>query len=87
VARLRGNAAVRAAVTVLQQVPASLRSKVRTVRAPAADAVEFDLRGRITVLWGGTDRPRAKAAELAALMRRHASGYDVSDPGAVATIG
>jgi cell division protein FtsQ len=87
VARLRGNAAVRAAVTVLQQVPASLRSKIKSVRAPAANAVELDLRGRITVLWGGTDRPGAKAAELAALMRRHASGYDVSDPGAAATSG
>jgi cell division protein FtsQ len=85
--RLRGDAAVRAAVTVLQQVPASLRRRIRSVRAPAPDQVTLHLRGRITVLWGGTDRPAAKAAELAALTRTHASVYDVSDPGTAATSG
>ncbi len=56
-ARLRGDAAIRAAVTVLRQLPVSLRRRIRAVRAPAADAVTLELRGRIVVLWGGTDRP------------------------------
>jgi cell division protein FtsQ len=86
-AGLRGDAAVRAAVTVLRQVPASLRRRIRAVRAPAADAVTLDLRGRIVVLWGGTDRSAAKAAELAALMRSHATNYDVSDPDTAVTSG
>ncbi len=86
-ARLRGDPAVRAAVTVLRQVPASLRRRIRAVRAPAADAVTLELRGRIVVLWGGTDRPAAKAAELAALMRSHAVNYDVSDPDTAVTSG
>jgi cell division protein FtsQ len=86
-ARLRGDAAIRAAVTVLRQLPASLRHRIRAVRAPAADAVTLELRGRIVVLWGGTDRPAAKAAELAALMRRHVTHYDVSDPDTAVTSG
>jgi hypothetical protein len=32
------------------------------------------------VLWGGTDRAAAKAAELEILMRTNASSYDLSDP-------
>jgi cell division protein FtsQ len=82
---LRGSAGVRAAVTVLQDVPASLRRRIQAVQAPAADAVVLDLRGGVRILWGGTDRPAAKAAELTALMRGHASYYDVSDPGTAAT--
>jgi cell division protein FtsQ len=84
-AALRGNRAVRAAVTVLQQLPASLRRRVETVRAPTAEAVTLDLRGRITILWGGTGRSAAKAREVIALMRTHASRYDVSDPGTAVT--
>lgn len=84
---LRGSAGVRAAVTVLQDLPASLRRRTLAVRAPAANAVILDLRGGIRILWGGTDRPAAKAAELTALMRTHASYYDVSDPRTAATGG
>lgn len=84
---LRGSAGVRAAVTVLQDLPASLRRRILAVRAAAANAVILDLHGGIRILWGGTDRPAAKAAELAALMRTHASYYDVSDPRTAATGG
>jgi cell division protein FtsQ len=84
-ASLRGSAGVRAAVTVLQHVPASLRRRIQAVQAPAANAVVLDLRGGVRILWGGTDRPAAKAAELTALMRSHASYYDVSDPKTAAT--
>jgi hypothetical protein len=58
---------------------------VRAVAAPSPAAVTLDLRGGITVAWGGTDRPTAKAAELAILMRTKATYYDLSDPGAAVT--
>jgi cell division protein FtsQ len=82
---LRGSPAVLAAVTVLQQLPARIRGLVRGLAAPSASAVTLDLRGRITVVWGGTDRPAAKAAELAILMRTKATYYDLSDPGTAVT--
>jgi cell division protein FtsQ len=86
-AALRGSPAIAAAVTVLRQLPPQLSRLVRAVAAPSASAVTLDLRGRVTVLWGGTDRPAAKAAELAILMRSKASFYDLSDPSAAVTGG
>src|SRR5215831_5864044 len=53
---LRGNPAVGAAVTVLRQLPPSIRRLVRAVAAPSPGAVTLNLRGGITVLWGGTGR-------------------------------
>jgi cell division protein FtsQ len=87
VTALRGSAAVRAAVAVLHQIPATLRRRLVSVQAPAADAVEVILRGRITIVWGSPGRSAAKARELAALMRTDASYYDVSDPGTAVTRG
>jgi cell division protein FtsQ len=80
-ASLRGSPAIGAAVTVLHQLPPSVRRLVRAVAAPSANAVTLDLGEGVTVVWGGTDRPAAKAAELAILMRTKASFYDLSDPG------
>jgi cell division protein FtsQ len=86
-ASLRGNPAILAAVTVLGQLPARIRALVRTVAAPSASTVTLGLRGRITVLWGGTDRASAKAAELTILLRSRAAYYDLSDPGTAVTGG
>jgi cell division protein FtsQ len=86
-ASLRGSPAVMAAVTVLQQLPEPIRALVRAVAARSAATVTLDLRGGITVLWGGTDRPGPKAAELAILMRTRAVYYDLSDPGTAVTGG
>ena len=86
-AALRGSPAVQAVVTVLRQLPPQLRRLVRAVAAPSANAVTLDLRNKITVLWGGTDRPAAKATELAILMRTGASFYNLSDPGTAVTGG
>jgi cell division protein FtsQ len=86
-AALRGSPAIQAAVTVLRQLPPQLRSLVRGVAAPSANAVTLDLRHGVTVLWGGTDRPAAKAAELTILMRTKASFYNLSDPGTAVTGG
>jgi hypothetical protein len=86
-ASLRGSPAVVAAVTVLQQLPEPIRALVRAVAARSAATVMLDLRGGITVLWGGTDRPAPKAAELAILMRTRAVYYDLSDAGTAVTGG
>jgi cell division protein FtsQ len=84
---LRGSAAVRAAIQVLQELPAPVRPEVRTVTAPSAGSVDLRLRGGITVRWGGTGRAAAKAAELIILLRTHATIVDVSDPGTAVTQG
>lgn len=84
---LRGDPAIRAAVSVLRELPARLRQQVRSVAAPAADAVTLRLAGGTTVRWGGTGQPGLKAAELRVLMRAHASYYDVSDPSTAVTAG
>jgi cell division protein FtsQ len=77
---LRGDPAVQAAVTVLHELPPQIRRQVRAVAAPSPDAVTLELRRGVTVLWGGTDRAAAKAAELVILMRTKASSYNLSDP-------
>jgi cell division protein FtsQ len=86
-ASLRGSPAIAAAVTVLRQLPPAIRARVQAVAAPSADAVTLDLRRGITVLWGGTDRPAAKAAELTILMRTNASFYNVASPDTAVTGG
>jgi cell division protein FtsQ len=87
VASLRGSRAVLAAVTVLGQLPPQVRGLVTTVTAASPEAVTLHLRGGITVVWGGTGRPAAKAAELSILMHSGASFYDLSDPATVVTGG
>jgi cell division protein FtsQ len=86
-ASLRGSPAIQAAVTVLRQLPPSIRPLVRAVAAPSADTVTLDLKRGITVLWGGSDRPAAKAAELKILMRTNASFYNVANPDTAVTGG
>jgi cell division protein FtsQ len=86
-ASLRGDPAIRAAVTVLTQVPPQVRRLVRSVAAPSPDEVTLNLRKGVKVVWGDTSRPAAKAAELAILMRTRANTYDVSDPDTAVTGG
>jgi cell division protein FtsQ len=86
-ASLRGSPAIQAAVTVLRQLPPSVRRLVRAVAAPSADAVTLDLQHGVTVLWGGTGATAAKAAELAILMRTKASFYSVANPDTAVTGG
>jgi cell division protein FtsQ len=80
VAALRGSPAVYAAAAVLRELPASLTGQVADVTAPNASDVTLTLADGITIVWGGTDRPAAKAKELGVLMRTHARSYDVSAP-------
>jgi cell division protein FtsQ len=85
VASLRGDPGLAAAAAVLGELPAWLRHTVDSVTAPGPDQVTLRLPGGITVLWGGTDRAGAKAAELTVLMRAHVHYYDVSAQGTVLT--
>jgi cell division protein FtsQ len=78
-AALRGSAAVLAAGTVVRRLPAWLRHRLAAVRT-AGSAVILILRNGVTVAWGGPDRERAKAEEVAVLLRTRATYYDVSDP-------
>ena len=82
---LRGNPAVRAAVTVLRELSGQLRRRVKSVSAPSAAAVTLQLTRGVTILWGGGDRGVAKLSELSILMRTHATHYDVSDPSVAVT--
>jgi len=82
---LRGDPDVGAAAAVLGELPARLRSSVRSVTAPGPDRVTLQLAGGVTIVWGGTDRAAAKAEELVLLMRTHAHYYDVSAPGTAVT--
>jgi cell division septal protein FtsQ len=86
-ASLRGSPAVRAAVTVLGQLPPQVRRLVTSVTAPSPGSVTLHLDGGITVVWGSAAQPGAKAAELAILMRTKASFYNLSDPGTAVTGG
>ena len=82
---LRGDPDLAATAAVLGELPPWLRRSVTSVTAPEPDQVTLRLADGITVLWGGTDRARAKAAELAVLMPTHMHYYDVSAQGSVLT--
>jgi cell division protein FtsQ len=80
VSRLRGNAALLAAGTVVKELPPWLRHRVRAAEAAGAARVILILRPGLTVIWGGTGRTAAKAEELTVLLRTKATYYDaVSD--------
>jgi POTRA domain, FtsQ-type len=84
---LRGNPAVRAAATVLRELPPVIAHRVRAVLAPTASDVWMRLTGGVVIVWGDTSRPTEKAKELSLLMRTDARGYDVSAPGTAVTQG
>ena len=80
---LRGSPDVASAAAVLGELPAWLKDCVVAVTAPGPDQVTLRLAGGVSVVWGGTDRAAAKAAELGALLRTRMHSYDVSAPGSV----
>jgi cell division protein FtsQ len=86
-AALRGNPAVYAAAVVVRELPRYLARKLVSVQAPSSTEVTLRLSGRVSIVWGGTDRAAEKAKELAVLMRTHARSYDVSAPGTAVTSG
>ena len=84
-AALTGDPDVGAAAAVLTELPASVRSAVTSITAAAPDQVIVQLRGGVTIVWGGADDAAAKAQELTALMATHARYYDVSSPSSAVT--
>lgn len=80
-----GRPALRAAITVLDQLPPKVRQQVLAVRATSVEDVEVRLRRGRTVLWGSTERAERKATVLTALVGRKARVYDVSAPDAPTT--
>lgn len=82
---VRGNATVAAAAAVSRELPGWLYQRLRSITAPAVDDVTLHLTGGVTVVWGGRGGAAVKERVLAALMRTHASFYDVSSPSVAAT--
>jgi len=85
VASLPGDPDVSAAAAVLGELPATLRTTVTSVTVPGPDQVTLQLRGGVTVVWGGPGDAAAKARELAILMPTRARYYDVSSPATAVT--
>lgn len=83
-ATLRGNAAVLEAGMVVRRLPTWLRHRL-TAAATSGSQVILFLRPGVTVVWGGTARERAKAEEVAVLLRTGATYVDVSDPQSATT--
>lgn len=80
-----GDDEARAAVRVLGALPASVRKRVESVRAPSPDSVTLSLAGGRTVVWGSPADSATKARVLRVLLRRPAHVYDVSAPTVAAT--
>jgi cell division protein FtsQ len=75
----QGRAALDAALSVLSQLPDSLRESVKAVRATSPDSVRLRVDGA-DVVWGSADRTPRKAEIYAALRAVPAKVYDVSSP-------
>jgi cell division protein FtsQ len=78
-----GSDTATAALAAVTALPPALLAQVGEVTAPTPEQVTLVLTGRRTVLWGGAEDPAAKAAVLAALLRRPGTHYDVSTPSVV----
>ncbi len=74
------DAATRAALSVLEGLPKSLRTQVAVVRAGSPEEVGLVLRDGRQVVWGGTSDGAAKATALVALLRLKGRVFDVSSP-------
>lgn len=73
----------RAALTVLNDLPAAVRSRLVAVRAASPEQVTLLLRDGRTVVWGGVDKAEEKAAVVVPLLRMKGTVYDVSTPSVV----
>jgi cell division septal protein FtsQ len=89
---LRGDQGVAAVSAVLAGLPGWLSDQVKavSVNAPGSGtspAVRLYLSGGVTVDWGGPDRARVKAQELATLMRDTGQSGNTVQPGKTAQPG
>lgn len=72
-----------AALTVLDAVPPVVRTHLAAVRAPSPEQVTLLLRDGRSVVWGGVEQAREKAAVVVPLLRLPGTVYDVSTPSVV----
>ena len=79
----------REAVRATADLPESLHRATRAVKVASYDSITLRLTGGRTVLWGSSERGKAKAKSLTALMKaaEDASHFDVSVPSAPAATG
>ena len=82
-----GEPVARAAMRVLAEVPAGVRSEVTKVTARSLDAVSLRLSDGRRIVWGSPADAGTKAAVLRTLMHRSARVYDVSTPSVAVTRG
>jgi len=80
---------VREAVRVVGDIPAAVARDTRTVKVRSYDSISLELKGGRTVDWGSSEKGRAKARTLTALMKAapKARHFDVSVPTAPASSG
>jgi cell division protein FtsQ len=80
---------VREAVRIAGDIPGAVARDTRTVKVRSYDAVSLELEGGRTVEWGSSEKGRAKARTLLALMKADpgARRFDVSAPTAPASSG
>ncbi|GEC04040.1 cell division protein FtsQ [Streptomyces spinoverrucosus] len=80
---------VREAVRVAGAVPAAVAGQTRVVKVRSYDDISLELSGGRTVAWGSSEKGRAKARTLTALMKAApgARHFDVSVPTAPASSG
>lgn len=71
--------ALKAALSLVQALPADLADQVRTIKVSSANLVTFTL-GDVAVTWGGADEPARKVAILRALLKTGPQSVDVSAP-------
>lgn len=79
----QGDRATAAALSALTALPPAVAKQVVLARARTPESVTLTLTGKRVVLWGGAEEATAKAAVLAALLRREGTRYDVSTPSVV----
>lgn len=77
------DAATRAALSVLHELPRGIAGRLRSLAAPSPEQVTLILRDGRQILWGGPVDSGSKAAAVLALMRMPGRVFDVSSPGVV----
>ncbi len=72
-------AALKAALSVIAQLPPDLATQVGSLEVSSPSHVTFQI-GQVTVIWGGGDRAERKAEVLRVLLGTHPATIDVSTP-------
>jgi cell division protein FtsQ len=72
--------ATRAAVTVIEALPAQLRKRVVEVSAQTPGNIRLTLANKRVIKWGNAEDNERKAAVLAPLLTRPGRTYDVATP-------